>query len=220
MRLEGSIPGFMISKNIKNKTSINYSSRRCINMFIVNALILLFFGLMFLRISGRKSISQMTIAHTVIMISMGSLIVQPIAEKSIFKTVIIAGIFIAFTIVLEILQLKINFMETLISGKSLIVIENGNLHIKNLKKLRLTVDQLEMRLRQQGISQISHVKNAAIEPNGQLGYELKREYRPLTIGEFEKIMAINPGNNMDNKQNIFDEIIDKNLSNTQNKKLK
>jgi uncharacterized membrane protein YcaP (DUF421 family) len=54
-----------------------------------------------------------------------------------------------------------------------------------LKKLRLTVDQLEMRLRNQGISNIEDVKKATIEPNGLLGYELQEDAKPLTIGEFK-----------------------------------
>lgn len=188
--------------------------------FVWNALILLIAGVFFLRISGRKSISQMTIAHTVIMISIGSLIVQPIAEKSIIKTVIIAGIFILFTIILELLQLKINLMEKLITGKSIIIIDNGNINIKNLKKLRLTVDQLEMRLRQQGITQIDHLKSATVEPNGQLGYELKRQYKPLTIGDFEKIILSKNTDENNIDKNIFSEIKYKNTNNTENKKLK
>ncbi|WP_130807846.1 DUF421 domain-containing protein [Senegalia massiliensis] len=188
--------------------------------FIWNALILLISGVFFLRISGRKSISQMTIAHTIIMISIGSLIVQPIAEKSVTRTVIIAGIFVIFTIILEFLQIKLNFMEKLITGKSLIVIDNGNIDVDNLKKLRLTVDQLEMRLRQQGVSQIDYIKSATIEPNGQLGYELKREYKPLTIGEFEKIISSQDNKIKDTNNNIFSEVKYKHINNTKNKKLK
>ncbi|MBG9579714.1 membrane protein, partial [Bacillus thuringiensis] len=74
------------------------------------------------------------------------------------------------------------------TGKSKIVIENGALNIQNLKKLRLTVDQLEIRLRNQGISNIKDIKTATLEPNGQLGYELKEDAKPLTVGDFKKIM--------------------------------
>lgn len=55
--------------------------------------------------------------------------------------------------------------------------------------MRLTVDKIEMQMRQQGISNISDIKNATIEPNGQLGYELKPDARPLTVGEFKKLMG-------------------------------
>ncbi len=56
--------------------------------------------------------------------------------------------------------------------------------------MRLTIDKLEMHIRQQGVSNISEIKNATIEPNGQLGYELMPDSRPLTVGEFKKLMGL------------------------------
>lgn len=193
--------------------------------FIFKSIILISTGLIFLRITGRKSISQMTISHTIIMISIGSLIVQPIADKNIIKTIIMAGIFISFIIVLEFLQMKFNFVEKIVTGKSMVVIMDGKIIVKNLKKLRLTVDQLEMRLREQGINNIKQIRTATIEPNGQVGFELKPEHKPLTKGEFEIIIKkllsdkeIKSYNQLD--ENIFDEIKNKDMTNTKNKTLK
>ncbi|USK72519.1 DUF421 domain-containing protein [Peribacillus asahii] len=172
-------------------------------------------GIFLLRISGRKSISQMTLAQTVVMISIGTIIVQPIVEKSIMRAIIGAAIFVVSIVILEYLQLKFNFMEKFITGKSKIVIENGTLNIQNLKKLRLTVDQLEMRMRNQGITKLDDVKFATIEPNGLLGYELNEDAKPLTVGEFKKLLVLNSPllQNVDQQQHspsekgdIFEEI--------------
>lgn len=136
------------------------------------SLLMVVAGLFLLRFAGRKSISQMSLAQTVVMISIGSIIIQPIVESSVWRTLLAASMFILALIVMEYLQVKFNFMENFITGKSKIVIEQGELKTKNMKKLRFTADQLEMRLRQQGINRISDVKTATLEPNGQLGYEL------------------------------------------------
>lgn len=156
--------------------------------FIWKAFVLIIAGILLLRVAGRKSISQMTLAQTIVMISIGTIIVQPIVEKSVLKAIVGAGIFVASIIILEFLELKFNFFEKFITGKSKIVIENGSLNIQNLKKLRLTVDQLEMRLRNQGLSKIEDIKTATIEPNGLLGYELEDEAKPLTVGEFKNLI--------------------------------
>lgn len=183
--------------------------------FIWKSFLLILAGIFLLRISGRKSISQMTLAQTVVMISIGTIIVQPIVEKSIIRAIIGAAIFVVSIVVLEYLELKFNFMEKFITGKSKIVIENGKLNIQNLKKLRLTVDQLEMRMRNQGISKFEDVKFATLEPNGLLGYELNEDAKPLTVGEFKKLLALNSPllQNVDQRQpsssekgNIFEEI--------------
>ncbi|MFP7320541.1 DUF421 domain-containing protein [Bacillus spizizenii] len=179
--------------------------------FAWEALILIISGIILLRISGRKSISQMTLAQTVVMISIGTIIVQPIIETSLWKTLVAASIFTLALILMEWFQIKANWMEKFITGKAKLVIEDGKLNIENMKKLRLTVDQLEMRMRLHGISSIKDVKNATIEANGQLGYELRDDKKPLTMGDFKKMMNVPDANTMnrpepDKQDNIFEEL--------------
>ncbi|NHH95915.1 hypothetical protein GOICGAJE_04479 [Bacillus sp. MB95] len=196
--------------------------------FIWQSVVLILAGILLLRIAGRKSIAQMTLAQTVVMISLGTIIVQPIVEKSMVKAIGGAAIFVLAILVLEYLQLKSNAFEKFLTGKSKTVIENGQLETKQLQKLRLTVDQLEMRLRNQGISNIQDVKTATIEPNGQLGYELQEDAKPLTIGDFKQLMHLympvtsqasdSPQNlNMSNESSdIFKEINQNNKQNPTN----
>lgn len=180
--------------------------------FIWQSVILILAGVLLLRIAGRKSIAQMTLAQTVVMISIGTIIVQPVVEKSVWKAIVSAGIFVFSVVILEYIQLKSNSFEKFITGKSKVVISDGTLDVASLKKLRLTVDQLEMKLRNQGISKIEDVKTATIEPDGQLGFELKEDAKPLTVGEFKRLMnnyfsevpQASPKANDD--KNIFEEI--------------
>lgn len=156
--------------------------------FIWEALVLIIAGIFLLRMSGRKSIAQMTLPQTILMISIGTIIVQPIVEKSLLKAIGAAAVFALTIVVIEYLQQKFNGFEKFVTGKSKIVIEEGGLNVQNLKKLRMTVDQLEMRLRNQGISKIEDVKTATIEPNGLLGYELMDDAKPLTMKDFKQLM--------------------------------
>ncbi len=148
-----------------------------------------FVGKFILRLGGRKSISQMTITQTIVMIGIGSLLIQPIAEKNVFVTLSAALLFTLLMVIVEYLEVKFDAFETFSSGKSVAVIENGKPNMKNIKKLRLTADRLEMRLRQNGVRSIEDVKTATIEISGQLGYELKDEKRPLTKEDFITLMS-------------------------------
>jgi uncharacterized membrane protein YcaP (DUF421 family) len=86
---------------------------------------------------------------------------------------------------MEYAQMRFDAIESLITGKSIILIENGVLHEINLKKSRFTVDQLEMKLRQQNVAHLSDVQWATLEPNGQIGYELKPDAHTVTRKDFE-----------------------------------
>ncbi|MBP1971007.1 uncharacterized membrane protein YcaP (DUF421 family) [Virgibacillus natechei] len=155
--------------------------------WIWKAVAIIIGGTFILRMAGRKSISQMTLTQTVIMIGIGSLFIQPVAGENIWVTFGVGAILVMTLFILEVLQVKVDFIETLITGKSKIVIENGVLQEKELKKLRITADQLEMKLRQQSVARISDVQWATLEPNGQVGYTLKPEAQAVTKKELQQL---------------------------------
>ncbi|CDQ20509.1 Protein of unknown function [Halobacillus karajensis] len=155
--------------------------------WIWKAILIIIVGTIILRIAGRKSISQMTLSQTVIMIAIGSLLIQPVAGKNIWVTFGVGGVLVLTLIMMEFTQLKFDFMERFLTGRSISIIENGQLNEKNLKKLRFTVDQLEMKLRQTNITSIADLKSATLEPNGQVGYELKEEKRPATKKDIDDL---------------------------------
>ncbi|GIM30455.1 DUF421 domain-containing protein [Clostridium polyendosporum] len=157
--------------------------------WILQSTLIFFIGTFILRVGGRKSISQMTISQTIVMIGLGSLLIQPISGKGLLITFLAAFLLVLLMIITEYIQVKIDFLENLFSGKAVIVIENGKPNMKNLKKLRLSIDRLETRLRQVGISSIEDVQYATIEVSGQLGYELKENKKPLTKEDFISIMT-------------------------------
>jgi uncharacterized membrane protein YcaP (DUF421 family) len=147
-------------------------------------------GTFLLRIAGRKSISQMTLAQTVIMIGIGSLLIQPIAGENMGTTLLAALILVLTLITIELLQVKIDPLESLVTGKSRLLIKGGMIQEKNLRKMRMTVDQLEMTLRLQSVERIEDVQWATLEANGRVAYLLKKEAQPVTKYEFDQLKSL------------------------------
>lgn len=137
---------------------------------IWEAVLIIIAGIVLLHISGRKSISQMTVGQTVLMIAVGTLLIQPVASKNLWQTLLLSFILVVTLMLFELISLKWDFFEGLVRGRSKIIVENGMLNIRNMRKLRLTVDELEMHLRQNGIAKIDDIKWATMEMSGQLGY--------------------------------------------------
>jgi len=157
--------------------------------WIWNSILVVIGGTLLLRIAGRKSISQMTLAQVVIMIGIGSLLIEPVSGESIWTTLAVGLILVLTLVVMEYAQMKSDKFEKFITGQSKIIIEDGKLNEQNLRKLRFTVDQLEMKLRQHNVAVISDVRWATLEANGQVGYELKEEAQPVTKKEFLQLQA-------------------------------
>jgi uncharacterized membrane protein YcaP (DUF421 family) len=185
--------------------------------FIWKAIVVVIGGVLILRLAGRKSISQLTVAQTVMMIAVGSLIIQPVGDRNIWITMVITFLMVGTLLCIEYIVLKSNALETLIYGKSLIVVENGQVNESNLKKLRLTVDMLEVRMRQQNIQHFTDLQWATIEANGQLGYMLKSDKQYATKEDIQMLKSLiesnqsNPPNGTSTTQamvsdNIFTEV--------------
>ncbi|MFD2762336.1 YetF domain-containing protein [Lentibacillus juripiscarius] len=155
--------------------------------WIWKSIIIVVGGTLLLRLAGRKSISQMTLPQTVIMIGIGSLLIQPVSGKNIWVTLAVGTLLIATLFIMEYAQVKGNIFEKIITGKSKVLVENGTVKEQNLKKLRMTVDQLEMNLRMNNVKSIDDVEWATLEPNGQVGYTLKQELQPVTKKEFQQL---------------------------------
>ncbi|GGM29927.1 DUF421 domain-containing protein [Paraliobacillus quinghaiensis] len=185
--------------------------------FIWKAVVIVVGGILILRLAGRKSISQLTVAQTVMMVAVGSLIIQPVGDRNIWITMVVTFLMVITLIFVEYIVLKYDVLETFIYGKSLIVVENGQLNKENLKKMRLTVDMLEVRLRQQNIENISDLEWATIESNGQIGYRLKPNKQPATKEDIQMLLSVIQTNQpnssiptISTSENIFTEVKNEN----------
>ncbi|WP_336791107.1 DUF421 domain-containing protein [Paenibacillus sp. MMO-177] len=170
-------------------------------------------SIILLRLAGRKSIAQMTMPQLGILLTIGAIMGSEVGGKGAAKTILAAVVFIAVLVGVEWLTLKSNTAERLLKGVAVPVIENGEIMTNNLRKLRISVDDLEKRLRMIGVSAFRDVKTATIEVNGELGYELYPQAKPATLRDLETLLksyfpqadaasAVNSGTN-----NIFSEIL-------------
>jgi uncharacterized membrane protein YcaP (DUF421 family) len=158
--------------------------------FIWKSVVIVIGGILILRLAGRKSISQLTVAQTVLMVAVGSLIIQPVSERNIWVTMLITFLLVVTLLIVEYVVVRFDALEKFFYGQSVIVVEDGQLHEANLKKLRLTVDMLEVRLRQQGVQKINDLQWATIESNGQLGYLLKPEKQNATKEDIQNLITL------------------------------
>ncbi|WP_432666594.1 DUF421 domain-containing protein [Wukongibacter baidiensis] len=176
--------------------------------FILKPIVLYIIAVILLRLTGRRSISQMTISQTVLVLSLGHIIVEPFADKDIKKTIAVAVILAILLILFEAVEFYSKGFEKIAVGQEKIIVTDGIIDEKNMKKLRLTKDELYSRLRQKGISKIEDVKKATLETNGELGFELTKAAQPITVEDMEFILnkVIDRQNNLGEYINLVEEL--------------
>lgn len=136
----------------------------------------------FARLMGKKQIAQLTFFDYVIGISIGSIAAQGAVDPAIHYTEMVTGmvIFTLFSLVLSHICLKSYTSRKLLDGTSVILIENGIIMEKGLKKSKLTVNDLLEQCRQKNAFDIADVEFAILETSGKLSVLLKSSNQPLT----------------------------------------
>ncbi|WP_025027593.1 DUF421 domain-containing protein [Caldalkalibacillus mannanilyticus] len=113
----------------------------------------------------------------IIVIAIGALIGAPLVddELSPLKAIVaIIGLVIA-QMIASWLALKSKFMEMLIMGKPIQLIDQGRILMKGLRKARLTKNDLIQELRIKGVKSIEEVEKAYLEPGGKISMIEKGE---------------------------------------------
>lgn len=154
--------------------------------YIWESVAILFTGVCLLRIAGKKTIAQMSGLEIITILAIASTTGHAISEQGLWKTILALCSLVAFLMLIQFLAIKYNFVKRLMIGKPTPVIQDGKIMMNNLKKLRISVDQLEARLRENGISSVTDVKNASFEITGQFGYELMNNVKPVTLEDLQK----------------------------------
>ncbi|WP_079912487.1 DUF421 domain-containing protein [Paenibacillus sp. 32352] len=179
--------------------------------FIWEAMTVLLVCFCLQRALGKKTVSEMTGLEIITLLSMASMIGHAVDGQGLWQTVVTLCIFVSLLLTVQFLAVQFDWVEKWFMGKSTLVIQDGQIVATNLKKLRLSVDQLEARLREKGISSISDIKTATMEISGQIGYEWMKHAKPLTVGEFEKfVLSLQPMQQPQQntqQETLFDEVV-------------
>lgn len=145
--------------------------------------ILSFFTILVLaRIIGKKQLSQLTFFHYITGITIGSITAEVSTQHD---TDYLDG-FIALicwtllTLLVSYLTLHFSKIRILIDDRPTILIQNGTIIKKGMKKARLHSDELGMLLREQGIFSFAEVHYAVFETNGELSVLKKPTYANAT----------------------------------------
>jgi len=153
-------------------------------------LILLLYGIFLLRIAGKKSLSQMTIAEAVMRIAVGSLVIGPLTLKTEWEAIYGGTLFVVGIILLMKMQIWFPKLRELLMGVPTVLIIDGKIRMDELKKARLTTDELEVTLRQRNIGSIEDVEIAILESNGTISTTLKPGKAPATKEDIQKILDL------------------------------
>ena len=161
------------------------------------------------RLMGKRQIGQMEPSEFVVTMLVANLAAIPMQDGGIplFSGFVPIVTVLGVELVLSALSMKSVRVRKLLCGKPVILIENGNILQQNLKKTRITLDELTGHLREKDVLSLQTVQYAILETNGNLsvfpypkekpasakeaGVQVKKQSLPITLVSDGKLLDEN-----------------------------
>lgn len=143
------------------------------------AVVVLFF---LTKLLGKRQVSQLSFFEYITGITVGNLTayISLDTDRTWHLGVIALLVWGAFSFGIEFLQIKSKKARDFIDFKSTVLIRDGKILEDNLKKERLTTDELLGELRKKDVFKLADVEFAIMETDGAINVLLTRENQPLT----------------------------------------
>lgn len=139
------------------------------------------------RVTGERQISQLTFYDYIVGITIGSIAAMAVETDIELWLILLAMlIFGGFTILLALLTNKSMVLRRMLTGKPLVMIYNGKIIKKSLKKHHYDINDLLLECRLKGYFDISQIQCAVMETNGEMSVLPKAEYHPLTPSDVKQ----------------------------------
>lgn len=135
-----------------------------------------------IRLLGKRQIGELEPSELVLALLIADLAAVPMQDLGI---PLLAGIvpiltLLCLTTILSILNLRSPGFRTLLCGRPSIIVRDGQIDQHELRRNRLTLDELTEELRLQGVTDLNAIKYAVLETNGQLSVLLRAAQQPVT----------------------------------------
>ncbi len=138
-----------------------------------------------IRLMGKRQVGELEPSELVFTLLIADLAAVPMQDFGIPLLTGVAPIvtLLCVTLLISLCTMRSIRFRALLCGKPSIVVDNGRLCQREMEKNRFTLDELSEELRVQGVSDLTTVRYAILETNGQLTVLLKAAEAPLTAGQ-------------------------------------
>ncbi len=153
-----------------------------VNEWILRAVVAFVFLIMVAKALGQRSISQLRLIDFVIALVIGNIIAQPLSDEKIALTgaIITTTVLVVLYVCGIYIILKFPAIRRLMDNAPIIVVKNGEILYKQLKKARISIDILLEELREQKADDVKKVALAIWEADGKFSVFLDPKYEPIT----------------------------------------
>jgi uncharacterized membrane protein YcaP (DUF421 family) len=139
---------------------------------VLRALVVYLFVLVLTRAVGRRELSTLEPFDLILLVMIGDLVQQGVTQNdfSVTGSFLAVGTIGVLTVLFSYLPWRFQVLRPVLEGVPAILVEDGDVVEKNLRRHRLTQEEIAAAARVQNIGSLSQVRWAVLETNGQISF--------------------------------------------------
>lgn len=139
---------------------------------VVRAILAFVFVLVLTRVMGRRELSSMQPFDLILLIVLGDLIQQGVTQSDYSFTglLLTGGTFALLTVVVSYVVFRFRRLRPVFEAEPLVLVEDGKIIEGNLRRERMTPEEVAAEARLQQIPSLEGVRWAVLESNGKISF--------------------------------------------------
>ena len=139
---------------------------------VLRCAVIFVFLFVMMRAIGRRELSQLQPFDVVLLVVLGDLITQGALQSdlSVTGSFLAVGTFAILSVAVSYLSFRFARLRPILDGEPIVVVQDGKVIEQNLRRERLTIDDIEEEARHQGIARLADVKWAVLETTGRISF--------------------------------------------------
>ena len=128
------------------------------------------------RVIGRRELSSLQPFDLILLIVLGDAIQQGLTQDaySVTGAIIAVGTIAVLQVVTSYVAFKFRWARRVLDGDPIVVVQDGKVIEQNLKRERITEEELAEEARGQQISSFDEIEWAVFEPSGRISFITKQ----------------------------------------------
>lgn len=124
------------------------------------------------RVAGRRELSTMQPIDVILLVVIGDMVQQGVTQgdTSITGAMLVIFTFTLLTVAFSYASFRIPKLRPVMEGEPLLLVEDGKVLERNLRRERITEDELAAEARQQQIADLADVRFAVLETSGRISF--------------------------------------------------
>lgn len=139
-------------------------------ILLLRTVLLYAFIILAVRLMGKRQVSDMQTSELVITLIISDIAAIPMqgVEQPLLSGFLPIMVLVSLEIILSIIMLKSSKFRNIICGNPIVIIKEGKILESELKKLRISYEDLYSLLRQQEVFDVKDIKCGIVETNGSV----------------------------------------------------